>query len=158
MVYVYGTGTMLRRNYSHLFIVYADSLHLRILQYAAIVFCNLVFFVFSAGPSPLNTRWVLSPLTGRWGRDKGKGKGYSSGQKRPGDFCVNKLCHFSLRNSRGDHSQGLGMEEVMMIPWKRRFVVRSDIDESCLASPSGTNRMGKYSVHRLHHQDCKEYY
>lgn len=39
--------------------------------------------------------------------------------------------------------QGLGMEEVMMIPWKRRFVVRSDIDESCLASPSGTNRMGK---------------
>ena len=54
--------------------------------------------------------------------------------------------------------QGLGMEEVMMIPWKRRFVVRSDIDESCLASPSGTHRMGKYSVHRLHHQDCKEYY
>ena len=54
--------------------------------------------------------------------------------------------------------QGLGMEEVMMILWKRRFVVRSDIDESCLASPSGTHRMGKYSVHRLHHQDCKEYY
>ena len=102
MVYVYGTGTMLRRNYSHLFIVYADSLHLRILQYAAIVFCNLVFFVFSAGPSPLNTWWVLSPLTGRWGRDKGKGKGYSSGQKRSGDFSVNKLCHFSLRNSRGN--------------------------------------------------------
>lgn len=41
-------------------------------------------------------------LTGRWGRDKGKGKGYSSGQKRPGDFCVNKLCHFSVQNSRGN--------------------------------------------------------
>lgn len=39
--------------------------------------------------------------------------------------------------------QGLGMEEVMMIPWKRRFVVRSDIDRSCLASPLGTNRMGE---------------
>ena len=45
-----------------------------------------------------------------------------------------------------------------MIPWKRRFVARSDIDESCLVLPSGNNRMGKDLVHRLHPQDCKEYY
>lgn len=63
--------------------------------------------------------------------------------KRGQVILVSTNCAISPCETPVGMIQGLGMEEVMMIPWKRRFVVRSDIDESCLASPSGTNRMGK---------------